>query len=215
MGEKRDNGFKVIAVIALLIATVGLAVAYAGYTTRLTISGDTSATVASAWKIVWSNLDSGTKTGYASTEDASLAIDSSTNQSISGVIGTLKAPGDSITYTWKAENKGDIDAILAGISKGNLTCKAVEPATTGGAKATDEQVNNLCSKLKITFGYESDTDIDDVSDVTSTNLPLDSGDKKSVSMTLTYEDGDAVELDGDVKVTLGLTTFTYNQKATD
>ena len=40
------------------------------------------------------------------------------------------------------------------------------------------------------------------------------GTSKNVSMTITYASGDAVELSGDVAVTLGRTSFTYEQKAT-
>ena len=108
--EKRDRGFKIIAVVALVVAVVGLSIAYAGYTSSLTVQG--TATVASAWKIVWDDLDAGTPTGYAETTGKTLAIDSS-KQAISGVLGTLKAPGDTITYTWNVENQGEIDATLA------------------------------------------------------------------------------------------------------
>ena len=111
--EKRDRGFKIIAVVALVVAVVGLSIAYAGYTSSLTVQG--TATVASAWKIEWVDLDNGTATGYADLTGKTLAIQSS-KQAISGVIGTLKAPGDTIKYEWDVENKGEIDATLAGVT---------------------------------------------------------------------------------------------------
>ena len=198
--EKRDRGFKIIAVVALVVAVVGLSIAYAGYTSSLTVQG--TATVASAWKIVWDDLDAGTPTGYAETTGKTLAIDSS-KQAISGVLGTLKAPGDTITYTWNVENQGEIDATLATVTLGGLTCA---PAT--GSDATQAQATAVCAKLSIAFTY------DGAALTASTTGDLLKDAVKPVTMTLTYAAGDAVEIDGDVTVTLATTSFVYNQKAT-
>lgn len=141
--EKRDRGFKVIAVIALLIATVGLTIAYAGYTATLKIDGTaTTATVSSNWKILWKDLTTGSSTGYATFDNSvnKLAISTSDNQTISGVIGNLKAPGDSLTYSFKAANDGDINATLSSLTLGTLGC-----APAASSSATQEQANALCS----------------------------------------------------------------------
>ena len=126
---EKDRGFKLAAIAALLLSVIGLSIAYAGYTATLTVDG--TATVASAWKVVWEDLSAGQATGYASVENKTLAIDS-TEQAISGFVGTLKAPGDTITYTWKASNKGEIDATVTGVTVGTLTCA---PAATNGSTA--------------------------------------------------------------------------------
>ena len=70
--EKKERGFKTIAVVALCVALVALSVAYAGYTSTLTVEG--TATVKSAWDIKWTDLSAGTKTGYADISNKSLAI---------------------------------------------------------------------------------------------------------------------------------------------
>ena len=121
--EKKERGFKIVA---LCVALVALSVAYAGYTSTLTVEG--TATVKSAWDIKWTDLSAGTKTGYADISNKSLAIDS-TEQAISGIIGTLKAPGDTITYTWKATNAGEIDATISGVTVGSLSCAPAATAT--------------------------------------------------------------------------------------
>ena len=200
--EKKDRGFKIIAVLALLIAVVGLSVAYAGYTSTLTF--DATANVASAWKVIWKDLSAGSTTGYATLDGKTVAIDS-TNQAISGVLGTLKAPGDTITYTWKAANDGDIDASITGVTVGTLSCAPKSGVTPA---ATQAQADALCAKLSVAFTYDG-------SALTSeTRGDLLKNTSKNVSMTLTYAAGDAVAIDGDVVVTIGRTSITYEQKAT-
>ena len=198
---EKDRGFKIIAIAALLLSVVGLSIAYAGYTSTLTVAGTATASGSdSTWKIQWTELDNGTATGYASVADKTLAIDSSTKQSISGFLGTVKAPGDTITYTWKVENAGALNATLASVTLGQLSCA---PAATGGS--TSEEAAALCNKLSIAFTY------DGAALTSSTTGSLASGAKKNVSMVLTYAAGDAVALSGDVAITLGQTSFVYNQ----
>ena len=197
---EKDRGFKVIAIVALLIAVVGLSVAYAGYTATLTVTG--TATVKSSWDVKWTNLDTGTATGYANVDDSTLAI-ATDGQSISGKIGTLKAPGDTIKYTWNASNDGEIDATLTGVTLGTLSCA---PAATNGAQAAEATA--LCAKLSVAFTYDS------AALTGTTTGELLKGTTKPVTMTITYAEGDPAIITGDVEVTLGTTSFTYVQKAT-
>ena len=197
---EKDRGFKIIAIAALLLSVIGLSIAYAGYTATLTVEG--TATAASAWKVIWKDLDAGTATGYASVEDSTLAIDTTSKQAISGFIGTLKAPGDTIVYTWKAANEGEINANLTGVTLGTISCA---PAATNGSTA--QEATDLCAKISVAFTYDGQA-------VTaSTNGLLAKETTKPVTMTLTYAAGDAVELSGDVAITLGKTSFTYEQAA--
>lgn len=229
--EKRDRGFKVIAVIALLIAVVGLSIAYAGYTASLTINGNgaTAATVdASTWKIIWTSL-SGDADGDAELPDSDgLAIDTTTNTSISGAVGTLYNPGDTITYTWKAENKGTIDAEAVKIDLGNLTC-----APADGSDATTAQAAAVCDALvatdgsKSTFTYKIDNNNVITKNLLTSrqdNIAVTNGDLAKVDTTtstngvhnltlvLKFEpaDGNFV-IDGPVDVSLGNTTVYYQQ----
>ena len=198
MNEK-DRGFKLAAIAALLLSVIGLSIAYAGYTSTLTVEG--TATAKSAWDIKWTDLSAGTATGYASVDGKTLAIDS-TEQAISGFVGTLKAPGDTITYTWKATNDGEIDATLTGVTLGTLSCA---PAATNGSTAAE--ASSVCARLTVGFTYDG-------SPLTSsTTGDLLNSTSKNVSMTITYTTGSGVELSGDVAVTLGRTSFTYEQKA--
>jgi hypothetical protein len=195
---EKDRGFKIIAIFALVFSVVGLSIAYAAYTSTLTVAG--TATATPAWKIVWKSLDAGTPTGYASVANKTLAIDS-TEQAISGFIGTLKAPGDTIEYTWKVKNDGEINATLSGVTLGALSC---QPAATHGSTAAEATA--LCEKLSVAFKYDGATL------TSSTTGSLNATAEKNVSMKITYNDvGNTVDLSGDVAITLGTTSFTYNQ----
>lgn len=200
--EKKDRGFKIVAIVALLVATLGLTIAYAGFTAILDISGSTTATVSSKFSVIWTDITTGEnigKTGYA--VPGSLTI-SNANKTVSGNIGTLKAPGDSITYSWYAKNDGDIDAVLTNVSPvGALTCA---PAATNGS--TGEEATAVCSKLVLTLKYN------DTAVASATNVDLLKGTSKKVELTLSYPAGDPVQVSGDVAVTLGQTKFNYAQK---
>lgn len=200
--KKRDNGFKIIAVIALVLAVAGLSIAYASFTSNLTING--TATVSSNWNIEWQNLN-GSVVNYASIEDANLSIQSG-NQAILGTIGNLFAPGDSITWTWEVKNKGTINAKLTGLTLANLTCSPVI-----GGEATQEEATALCNDIDLTFTYAGSS-ISAISDVDSTNLPLVTNNYKTVSMMLSYSSTSMASISGPVTVCLDSTpTFTYTQ----
>lgn len=199
---ENDRGFKVIAIIALLIAVVGLSIAYAGYTATLTVTG--TATVKASWDVKWTDLDGGAATGYANVTGKTLAV-ASDGQSISGIIGTLKAPGDTIKYTWNASNDGEIDATLTGVSLGSLSCA---PVTGGSKTATQEQADALCAKLSVAFTYDS------AAVTASTTGDLMAGNSKPVTMTITYAEGAPAVIEGDVEVTLSTTSFNYVQRTT-
>ena len=53
----KDRGFKVIAIAALLLAVVGLTVAYASYTETLRVSGTVTAkSTSDSWDVSFQNL---------------------------------------------------------------------------------------------------------------------------------------------------------------
>ena len=71
--------------------------------------------------------------------------------SVSGNIGTLKAPGDTITYTFNVKNAGSINAKISSITAPKLSCA---PANTGGSQTV---ANNVCANLTYTIEYTSES----------------------------------------------------------
>lgn len=134
----------------LAVGLIGITVAYAALTQQLKIEG-TAKVEASTWDIHFETLE-GAKTGYATlaTDASKLAIQSDTT-SMSGNLGTLKAPGDTITYTFNVKNAGSINAKISSITAPNLTCA---PATSGGSQTV---ANNVCANLTYTIEYTSES----------------------------------------------------------
>ncbi len=195
---EKDRGFKIIAIVALLIAVVGLSIAYAGYTASLNIEG--TATVAGdTWKIEWTDLGAGTVTGKASIDGASFQIDAS-KQTVSGVVGTLNGPGDSISYSWKATNNGKLDAQVSGVTYGALTC-------TSEAQA---EADAVCDELTLEVKYNGITIAADTQATTLGDLNI--GESKDASLTLTWNAAGVATVTKPVTVAIGKTTFTYEQK---
>lgn len=194
---EKDRSYKIIAVVALLVAVVGLSIAYAGYTATLTIDG-TATVAATNWKIEWADMGTATTTGYATTDGATFAIEES-KQAVSGSLGTLNAPGDSISYTWKAKNNGSLNAVITSVSKGGLTC------TGGGTGEADA----VCAELELSITYAGA----EITNAVPSAKELNKADSKDVVLTLTWKADGAAKVTSPVTVTVGTTTFTYEQAA--
>ena len=107
MGSKVQN----IILGVLAVGLIGLTVAYALLTQQLKI--ESTATVkAGTWDIHFENLSS-SLTGKAALADTNQLAISSNSTTISGSVGVLSVPGDSIVYTFDNVNKGNIPAILS------------------------------------------------------------------------------------------------------
>lgn len=195
---EKERGAKVIAIVALLIAVVGLTVGYAAYSSTLTINGTANVDPAS-WKVNfgYKTGDSltGTKTGHATETTAPTLADTT----ISGFDVTLKAPGDSVTYNFLIKNSGTLNARLANFTMGTLTC-----APNASGSISQEDATKLCGELKYTLTYADDSTI-------TTGTPLNSNDSKELKLKLEWPSASTLSVSDDVKVTIGETTFVYEQ----
>lgn len=196
---EKERGAKVIAVVALLIAVVGLTIGYAAYASTLTINGSANVDPAS-WDVhfAYKTGDSltATKTGSA-VENTTPTLAATT---ISGFDVTLKAPGDSVTYDFSVKNGGTLDAKLDTFTLGTLTC-----APNDGSTISQEDATRLCGELKYTLTYADGSTI-----TTGTILEKTTG-SKDLTLKLEWPGSSTLEVSDDVKVTIGTTTFVYNQ----
>lgn len=196
---EKERGAKVIAVVALLIAVVGLTIGYAAYASTLTINGSANVDPAS-WDVhfAYKTGDSltATKTGSA-VENTTPTLAATT---ISGFDVTLKAPGDSVTYDFSVKNGGTLDAKLDTFTLGTLTC-----APNEGSTISQEDATRLCGELKYTLTYADGSAI-----TTGTILEKTTG-SKDLTLKLEWPGSSTLEVSDDVKVTIGTTTFVYNQ----
>lgn len=106
---EKERGAKVIAIVALLIAVVGLTVGYAAYSSTLTINGTANVDPAS-WKVNFDYKTGTSLTGKANGHAAENTAPTLADTTISGFDVTLKAPGDSVTYNFLIKNSETLNA---------------------------------------------------------------------------------------------------------
>ena len=191
---KSDRTFKVVAVIALLVAVIGLTVGYAAYTETLTINGSAKV-VPATWDVKFKNLGATQLTGDATSIDPTL-----TDTTISGFVATLTVPGDSVKYKFDVANDGTIDAKLTTFTMGTLSC-----APSSDSTATQEEANAVCAELTYTLQYGSPLTTPAVNDTLAKET------SKAAELTLTWASTGVAQPSGNIDVTVGTTTLIYSQ----
>ena len=114
---EKQRRIKMLSLSAVIIAVLGLTVAFAALSTTLNIKGSAYLDAAK-WGIKFQNLSEPSIVGEAS--DAKTAKIEK-DVSINDIKVTLSKPGDSVTYTVDLVNDGDINAKIENIEKTNLT----------------------------------------------------------------------------------------------
>ncbi len=158
----RDS--KIIAIVALVVAIVGLGIGFAAFTANLTIDSSAKVTPsASAFKVKFkeNTLNCSSHTGSGSASKAGTLADTS----ISGVEITLTKPGDSVTCTATITAEGDYTAYLTGISTSKLTCSGTG---TLGALGTE-----ACKSIKATFSVGAASVTSTTAETTATTIGND------------------------------------------
>lgn len=103
---EKERRIKILSIIALIVAILGLTVAFAALSETLTINGTASVDAAS-WDIHLQNLQEAKITGTAK----ELSKPVLTNDSLTGINVSVMKPGDKITYNFEIINNGTITAV--------------------------------------------------------------------------------------------------------
>ena len=106
---EKERKIKIISLCALLVAVLGLTVAFAALSQTLTINGNATVDTAS-WDIHFEKT-SGKETeveGAATFTEPTLS-----GTAIENFSATLTKPGDSVTYYFDIVNKGTVDAVVS------------------------------------------------------------------------------------------------------
>lgn len=129
MEKNRKTTIAVVA--ALIIAVVSLGIAFAAFSSTLTING-TATISASSWDIHFSDASNGSTTGGTVTPSLSNSLASATATSTSTKAtltgsdftwgATFKSPGDKVQYHFYVTNQGDYNAVLSSINEPQVTC---------------------------------------------------------------------------------------------
>ncbi len=200
--ERKENNGKVIAIIALFVAVMGLSIGFAALFTELSITGTATVTGTSGgdvWNVKFKEL---TKTLTGATEASAAVLD---DTSITFNLKFTK-PGDKAEYKFKVENTGMINAILNTYNAGKVTCATVD---SDAAKT-----KKICDLIKYELKYDT-TDTTKAGQAVAQNDTLDSKQSRPLVLTVTFDEGKtltAADLTEDDVVTDSITiSFNYGQ----
>ena len=213
----KENHTKTIAVIALLIAVIGVSIGFASYARTFNIQSTNTTSVLKGSDPFSTGLYLTVGSNNGTISDT---IQGSSDKGVtwSGLTGTLSESTKSITYTATLNNVSSYIAYLSSVSSnGYLTCEAVNAAETN-----NDLVSAACAKLTLTVSINSyERTITTTSNINDSNLNDGSylvnatNGTAPVTLTLAIDDS-AVFPDGDFKVTIPAITFNYTSlKATD
>ena len=233
------NNSKTIAVIALMVAIVGLSLGFAALNSTLTITSKATVSVPeAAWNVRLSDVNNNISlnadpaiTVTGSNSNGSLTLNStamSLSQTTNANATLSTEAGSSVTYSFYVVNMGDLDAYLNNIQIGSLSCTTVTGGTT--IDSTD------CGKMfKATLTIGSSTNAITVDTTGTTQVNSNIGDKNKlvkksgstyayvpVSLTISYrsESGYGINsvtnttVDEDFYVELGTSTIYYTPRST-
>ena len=173
--ERNGNG-KIIAIIALVVAVLGLSLGFAAYSTYLRIEG--AATVETStdnWKVGFSttgtaieelngtNTVTGTNTTTGHTSDGgSVTVSRYTIRQASNPILSTTT-GSSVSYSFSVLNKGSIDATLSSVTFPTypVSCAYVSGTQSGQTNGWVEAENNEQQPYAGTQRSNSDATISD------------------------------------------------------
>lgn len=189
-----ENRVRNVVLGVLAVSLIGLTVAYAQLTQRLNING-TAKSKSNTWDIHFENLKS-TVTGNAIlSQDNPLTIVSNST-TISGSVGNLSLPGDSIVYTFDIANKGTISAQLS-------ADPIISTPECSSNDATGATV--VCENVIYTLTYADGSKI-------KTGDILEKGEKKAAKLTLSLKNSMSAVPSAEVDITNIAAVLNYNQK---
>ena len=130
---EKERKVKKLALVAVIVAVLGMTIAFAALSQTLTINGTANMEEA-IWEISFTGISEPIKIGSAKTDypydtatggakrnARKTAIVSEDLTEISDIRAILKKPGDEVRYTTDLENYGTIDAEIASIEMPSLT----------------------------------------------------------------------------------------------
>ena len=189
----RRSNIKSLVLILLVVAIVGMSVAYALLSTTLTITGNTSLSAAS-WDIYFSNISANANGG------ATYTLPTLSDTTLSDYEVVLTAPGDEVTFTFNIVNDGTIDAKITSLVKGTPSCSGVTGSTTG---TTDGPL--VCNNITYSLEYAN------TGSAVSINDTINAGEEVTLALTLSYNANATSLPTNDVAISnLGI-TLVYGQ----
>ena len=219
---EKERATKKISIVSLLIAVVGLTVAFAAMSRTLTINGTATMDTAK-WDIYFDNLLPADPTSAVTGEavvNTAPTITTGTDGAktrIGDFAVTLTKPGDKVVYTFDVVNAGDINATLGTLTKNAADTNKSTPTCTGKASDSakrEADAQTVCSNLIYTLKYTdggSDVQVNDALNMATVSNDVSTPTRRNMTLTIEY-DTEATELPSDDVEITGLDiTLVYNQ----
>lgn len=213
--EKNRNA-QVIAIVALVVAVLGLSIGFASFSNVLNIQASANVKPDSSTLNVdfSSSIDSVTVAEITPTATpnsivtTNATIDNSADPTISNLSATFTEPGQSVVYKFYAYNAGELNAYLKSIVYANAAGSNATKVCTAKEGTTDALVQKACENIlvKVKVGNELETATGKAS-ITGHSLAKKTG--EMITVTLEYVAG-AERTDGDFSVAFGNITLNYS-----
>lgn len=213
--EKNRNA-QVIAIVALVVAVLGLSIGFASFSNVLNIQASANVKPDSSTLNVdfSSSIDSVTVAEITPTATpnsivtTNATIDNSVDPTISNLSATFTEPGQSVVYKFYAYNAGELNAYLKSIVYANVAGGNATKVCTAKEGTTDALVQKACENIlvKVKVGNELETATGKAS-ITGHSLAKKTG--EMITVTLEYAAG-AERTDGDFSVAFGNITLNYS-----
>lgn len=222
--ETNRNG-KVIAIVALIVAVLGLSLGFAAYSQNLVIESSATATGAtdSSFKILFDKNSTGTPdsqttaqtlagvaNGGATASDATIS-----GTTISGLQANFTGVNQTVTYTFYVRNLGQFKGYLNTVTFGNATGTYTNGTSIAcSTDATDlsadaiARIENVCNKISYKVSVNSEEYTATANGLSGKLLAVDGN--HPVVVTISYT-GTATDIsENDINVSLGDITLTYD-----
>ena len=211
---ERDRSAKIIAIVALCVAIVGVSVGFAAFSNEVTINSNATVSPnASDFDVNFSTSNtgeqdgtvSGVGTNSATAENAT--IDNSNSPTITGLKANFTEPGQKVTYSFYAHNAGKYVAYLNNVTYANVSGKTATKECTAGVNTDATMVKAACNGISVSVKVGSETYTGSMDSIAKHSLGLDA--YEEVVVTIEYA-SNASRADGDFEVAFGDITLTYN-----
>lgn len=213
---EKNRGAKIISIVALLVAVLGLSLGFAAFSNTLQIDADVKVKPNSnSFNVDFSASNSSllaTNIIPVKNPEALLAteatIDNTNVPTISNMSATFTEPGQSVTYTFYAYNNGEYDAFLKNITYNNVVDGNSFKICTATPGTTDSLVQSACNSInvKVKVGDEAETR-GSIANINSHRLSKNAFEQITVTLEYTLS---GVRADGDFSVKFGSISLGYS-----
>ena len=186
---EKQRKIKVLSVVALIVAVLGLTVACAALSQTLTINGTANVDAAS-WDIHFETISSN-KNGDATIND----FPHIAGTSITRINVTLTKPNDGVEFRTRIVNDGTVDAKIDSVEISPL-CEIGSPVEScdwnNDGQVTEEDVQKVNDNLFFSIAYDGGISL-------KKNDTLNAGETKQINISVAYykvtnsEDGIIIE----------------------